>query len=194
LKPAEAKLTVPFGIIQWWITRSTLCGALLAAFVLSAAMTARTCDAQAQRGELADIGVTPADITYLALSHSHFDHVGNANDYAGSTWLTQKAERDFMFAPGADKTYFPLYDALARAHQVTFQGDHDVFGDGTVILKFTPGHTPGHHGNSGLAGYDRAVPEGEERTAVDRSQHGVLQERHQVTRLVRLRPEGRTHA
>jgi len=22
--------------------------------------------------------------------------------------------------------------------------DHDVFGDGTVVIKFTPGHTPGH--------------------------------------------------
>lgn len=96
------------------------------------------------RGALADMGVTPADITYLALSHSHFDHVGNANDYAASTWLTQKAERDFMFGPRADKAYLPLYDALARAHQVVFEGDHDVFGDGTVILKFTPGHTPGH--------------------------------------------------
>jgi glyoxylase-like metal-dependent hydrolase (beta-lactamase superfamily II) len=96
------------------------------------------------RAALADIGVTPADITYLAISHSHWDHVGNANDYAGSTWLTQKAERDFMFGPGADKAYLPLYDALAHAHQVVFEGDHDVFGDGTVILKFTPGHTPGH--------------------------------------------------
>ncbi|HLJ21425.1 MAG TPA: N-acyl homoserine lactonase family protein, partial [Stellaceae bacterium] len=96
------------------------------------------------RSQLADIGVTPADITYLAISHSHFDHVGNANDYAGSTWLTQKAELDFMFGSGADKAYIPLYDALARAHQVVFRGDHDVFGDGTVILKFAPGHTPGH--------------------------------------------------
>jgi len=96
------------------------------------------------RSALADIGVTPADITYLAISHSHWDHVGNANDYAGSTWLTQKAERDFMFGPGADKTYLPTYDALAHAKQVVFEGDHDVFGDGTVLLKFTPGHTPGH--------------------------------------------------
>ena len=96
------------------------------------------------RGQLADIGVAPSDITYLAISHSHFDHVGNANDYAGATWLAQKAELDFMFGPAADPAYLPLYDALAHAHQVVFQGDHDVFGDGTVILKFAPGHTPGH--------------------------------------------------
>jgi N-acyl homoserine lactone hydrolase len=96
------------------------------------------------RGQLADIGVTPADITYLALSHSHWDHVGNANDYAGSTWLTQKAELDFMFGATADPAYVALYSALARARKEVFVGDHDVFGDGTVILKFTPGHTPGH--------------------------------------------------
>ena len=95
-------------------------------------------------GHLADIGVTPADITYLALSHSHFDHIGNANDYAGSTWLTQKAELDVMFGADADPAYRPLYSALAHARKVVFEGDRDVFGDGTVILKFTPGHTPGH--------------------------------------------------
>ena len=96
------------------------------------------------RGQLADIGVTPADITYLAISHSHWDHVGNANDYAGAIWLTQKAELDFMFGAGADRAYLPLYSALARSRKIEFEGDHDVFGDGTVILKFTPGHTPGH--------------------------------------------------
>jgi glyoxylase-like metal-dependent hydrolase (beta-lactamase superfamily II) len=96
------------------------------------------------RGQLADIGVTPPDITYLAISHSHWDHVGNANDYAGSIWLTQKAELDFMFAADADPAYVALYSALAHARKQVFVGDHDVFGDGTVILKFTPGHTPGH--------------------------------------------------
>lgn len=96
------------------------------------------------RGQLADIGVTPVDITYLAISHSHWDHVGNANDYAGSTWLAQKAELDFMFGAKPDRKYVGLYAALHHARKLVFEGDHDVFGDGTVILKFTPGHTPGH--------------------------------------------------
>ena len=96
------------------------------------------------RGQLADIGVTPGDITYFAISHSHWDHVGNARDYAGSIWLAQKAEIDFMFGPRADPAYVALYAALAHARKEVFDGDHDVFGDGTVILKLTPGHTPGH--------------------------------------------------
>jgi len=96
------------------------------------------------RGALADIGVAPSDITYLALSHWHWDHVGNANDYAGSIWLTQKAELEVMFGKDANPAYLPLYSALAHSRKEVFVGDHDVFGDGTVILKFTPGHTPGH--------------------------------------------------
>lgn len=93
-------------------------------------------------GQLADIGVTPDRISYLALSHSHYDHVGNANDYAGSIWLARKAEHDFMFA--APPKAVSEYAALAHARTQFITGDYDVFGDGRVILKSTPGHTPGH--------------------------------------------------
>jgi glyoxylase-like metal-dependent hydrolase (beta-lactamase superfamily II) len=96
------------------------------------------------KGQLADIGVAPSDITYLALSHSHFDHVGNVNDYAGSIWLAQKAQVDTMFGAHAKPDAAGDFSALAHARTIVFTGDHDVFGDGTVILKFAPGHTPGH--------------------------------------------------
>ncbi len=64
------------------------------------------------RGELANIGVTAPMITYLAISHSHWDHVGNANDYVGSTWLARKAEYDFMFGPDANAVSLKNYDGL----------------------------------------------------------------------------------
>jgi N-acyl homoserine lactone hydrolase len=96
------------------------------------------------KGQLADIGVSPADIAYLALSHSHFDHVGNANDFAGSIWLAQKAEFDLMFGAHATPHGSSDFAALAHARTQMIDGDHDVFGDGTVILKYAPGHTPGH--------------------------------------------------
>lgn len=92
------------------------------------------------KGQLADIGVAPQDITYLALSHSHFDHVGNANDYAGSIWLAQQSEIDNTLGPHRH----PEAADLAHARTQVIDGDHDVFGDATVILKYTPGHTPGH--------------------------------------------------
>jgi N-acyl homoserine lactone hydrolase len=96
------------------------------------------------KGELANIGVTPAMITYLAISHSHWDHVGNANDYAGATWLARKAEHDLMFGPAASPVAKPWYAALASARTQYIDGDYDVFGDGSVVLLSTPGHTPGH--------------------------------------------------
>ena len=96
-------------------------------------------------GQLAALGYKPADITYLAVSHGHADHVANANDYAGSTWLVQKAERESMFSEQAQASAaFPTYSALRNSKTIDLSGDHDVFGDGTVVLKSTPGHTPGH--------------------------------------------------
>jgi glyoxylase-like metal-dependent hydrolase (beta-lactamase superfamily II) len=98
------------------------------------------------KDQLAAIGYTPRAITYLALSHMHFDHVGNANEYAGSTWLVQRAERAAMFGdqPQAQNTSTSRFGALRDAKTTTLDGDRDVFGDGTVIIKSTPGHTPGH--------------------------------------------------
>jgi len=97
------------------------------------------------KSQLAEIGYRPADITFLALSHSHADHIANANDYAQSTWLVQKPERDLMFSEAAQKgATFANYSALRNTKTMELNGDHDVFGDGTVVLKSTPGHTPGH--------------------------------------------------
>src|ERR1700742_2307930 len=49
--------------------------------------------------QLAALGYRPADITYLALSHYHGDHVANANAFAGSTWIVQQGDRDAIFGP-----------------------------------------------------------------------------------------------
>jgi N-acyl homoserine lactone hydrolase len=102
--------------------------------------------------QLAAIGYTPADITYLALSHYHGDHVANANAFSKSTWIVQQGDRDAIFAPGRsnEKKLGAVGDAayftdLAKSKTLLLKGeDHDVFGDGTVVIKFTPGHTPGH--------------------------------------------------
>ena len=95
--------------------------------------------------KLAEIGYTPAQVTFFALSHYHDDHTGNANDFAGSTWLVQKAERDAMFADPPPAIADPrTYGALKNSKTVIIENkDYDVFGDGTAVLKFTPGHTPG---------------------------------------------------
>jgi glyoxylase-like metal-dependent hydrolase (beta-lactamase superfamily II) len=91
-------------------------------------------------------GYTPADVTYLVLSHYHSDHTGNANLFARSTWIVQKAERDFMFADKPQGIIQPAtYSALKDAKTKLLNNeDFDIFGDGTVVVKTAPGHTPGH--------------------------------------------------
>jgi len=97
------------------------------------------------RSQLAELGYQPADITYLAFSHAHKDHSANANDYAASTWLARLAERDFMFAGNNPRVDVSYYDKLRTSRTIVMNADEfDVFGDGRVILKAAPGHTPGH--------------------------------------------------
>jgi len=96
--------------------------------------------------QLTALGFQPQDITYLAMSHYHADHTGNANMFAGSTWIVQQAEYDVMFS---DKPVgirsIDTYKDLKDARRITLHNeDHDVFGDGTVVIKTAPGHTPGH--------------------------------------------------
>ena len=96
--------------------------------------------------QLQKLGFSPTDITYLAMSHYHLDHTANANLFAGSTWIVQQAEYDAMF--GARELAIrdtSSYDKLKDARRIMLNNeDHDVFGDGTVVIKTAPGHTPGH--------------------------------------------------
>ena len=101
--------------------------------------------------QIAALGYTPADITYLALSHYHGDHVANANAFAGSTWIVQDVEKAAMFAKqdakakGSNAPNPAFFGKLENSKTILLHSeDHDVFGDGTVVIKFTPGHTPGH--------------------------------------------------
>jgi glyoxylase-like metal-dependent hydrolase (beta-lactamase superfamily II) len=98
------------------------------------------------QSQLAEVGYAPADITYLALSHYHYDHTANANAFAGATWLVRQIERDAMFVPNPAGAAQPsTYSALRNSKTVLLaDDDYDVFKDGTVVIKFAPGHTPGH--------------------------------------------------
>lgn len=96
--------------------------------------------------QLATLGYQPKDITFVAMSHYHLDHTANANMFAGSTWIVQQAEYDAMFSDAKHDIRSPeTYGELKGARRITLHNeDHDVFGDGTVIIKTAPGHTPGH--------------------------------------------------
>jgi N-acyl homoserine lactone hydrolase len=93
--------------------------------------------------QLAAIGYPAEKITYIAFSHYHFDHTANANAFPGSTWLVHAAERDAMFT--ASPEHQATYSRLRNSKTIILPNtDYDVFGDGTVVIKYAPGHTPGH--------------------------------------------------
>jgi len=97
--------------------------------------------------QLAELGVAPTDIDYFSISHSHYDHLGNAALFVGATWIVDKDERDWMFREEARKEPgFADYAALesARTTLIEGDGDYDVFGDGSAVIVQAPGHTPGH--------------------------------------------------
>lgn len=88
--------------------------------------------------------IAPSEIDYVAISHSHFDHVGQIDQVSDATWLVSKPEYDFMFPETAEGEAVTQFSAFAQMTFEVFEGEHDVFGDGTVIIFPTPGHTPGH--------------------------------------------------
>jgi|tagenome__1003787_1003787.scaffolds.fasta_scaffold20458809_1 N-acyl homoserine lactone hydrolase len=98
------------------------------------------------RSQLQALGISPADVTHLGFSHFHGDHAGNANLFTAATLYLQQAEYDAAFGLDASKFGFnpAFYNRLRDSKMVKLDGDHDVFGDGSVVIYSTPGHTPGH--------------------------------------------------
>jgi glyoxylase-like metal-dependent hydrolase (beta-lactamase superfamily II) len=96
--------------------------------------------------QLADAGHKSSAITHLALSHYHYDHTANANQFAGATWLVRQVEREALLSATPPDLVEPAnFNALKNSKTVIVgSAEHDVFGDGTVVIKFAPGHTPGH--------------------------------------------------
>ncbi|WP_426418549.1 N-acyl homoserine lactonase family protein [Bradyrhizobium genosp. A] len=87
--------------------------------------------------QLEQIGVKPADIKAVGVSHTHPDHIGNVEMFPQATLYVQKAEYDW---PGVNNE-----PRFKPSHPVELlSGDKDVFGDGSLTILSTPGHTPGH--------------------------------------------------
>ncbi|MDO6744314.1 N-acyl homoserine lactonase family protein [Tenacibaculum soleae] len=91
--------------------------------------------------QLRSIGFKIEDFKYFAMSHSHFDHTGHANYMKDATWLIQENEYNSVAGDSLVKKN-PAVAALKNVQKLN--GDYDVFGDGTVVIKYMPGHTIGH--------------------------------------------------
>lgn len=97
--------------------------------------------------QLARIPLAPSDIDFLALSHVHFDHMGQAASVPEAHLLIGDADFEFLFSGRAAKAGFDpdlLRGWEASNRKTLIKGDHDVFGDGRVMILAAPGHTPGH--------------------------------------------------
>jgi N-acyl homoserine lactone hydrolase len=100
--------------------------------------------------QLAEIDLKPGDIGRVAISHTHGDHIGNVGLFPNSTIVMQRAEYIWIHSPDGPNDNVNQLMALARNLLGTpknlqlIDGDTNVFGDGSVTLVSTPGHTPGH--------------------------------------------------
>ncbi|WP_242107372.1 N-acyl homoserine lactonase family protein [Luteimonas aquatica] len=97
--------------------------------------------------QLAKIGVAPAQVSLVGISHYHFDHIGQAADFPQARLLIGRKDVETLGRPGQEwraKLLAPWLGKQAKIEKI--DGDHDVFGDGSVVMLDLPGHTPGHHG------------------------------------------------
>jgi glyoxylase-like metal-dependent hydrolase (beta-lactamase superfamily II) len=90
--------------------------------------------------QLAEVGLKPADIDIVGISHMHSDHTGQAAEMPQAELLIGKA--DFDQTKGKDDPFGSWRTEGAKVRAVT--GDTDVFGDGSVVALHLPGHTPDH--------------------------------------------------
>lgn len=98
--------------------------------------------------QLAQIGVKPADITFVGVSHYHDDHIGQARDFPGAELLIGAGDAEAIGSGRMEETRAqlqPWFGEGATGKLRRVAGDLDVFGDGSVTMIDTPGHTPGHH-------------------------------------------------
>lgn len=94
---------------------------------------------------LATVGLGPGDIGHVAHSHLHYDHCGGIEALSHAEFYIQRAELAFAWSPPAyQSAIFVRADFDHPVHWHELDGEHDIFGDGRVVLFPTPGHTPGH--------------------------------------------------
>jgi N-acyl homoserine lactone hydrolase len=97
------------------------------------------------KNQFSKLKITPGDITHIAFSHVHFDHTGAANAFTNAKWIVQKSEMDFINSPEIkNNAFYDVNSFASLKNKEIINGDYDVFGDGSVVIKSMPGHTAGH--------------------------------------------------
>jgi N-acyl homoserine lactone hydrolase len=98
------------------------------------------------KDQLSELKISPVSISIIGISHSHWDHTGQAASFPQAKLLMGKGDVEPLRQPGSEPAK-PLEHWLTGGGSLEeITGDKDVFGDGSVVMLDLPGHTPGHHG------------------------------------------------
>jgi glyoxylase-like metal-dependent hydrolase (beta-lactamase superfamily II) len=92
--------------------------------------------------QLGQLGLKPADITIVGISHNHGDHVGQASEFPSAKLVIGAKDFD---PPKDEEDPFKPWRGEGKAVEL-LSADKDIFGDGKVIAIALPGHTPTHMG------------------------------------------------
>ncbi|WP_338338999.1 N-acyl homoserine lactonase family protein [Xanthomonas euvesicatoria] len=145
LLPAPAYLIKHNGHYMLWDAGLPL--SFLGAKINSADVMSGTVDSSL-RDQLSKIGIDPGSVEIVGLSHTHFDHTGQAGEFPQATLMLGQQDYDDL----SSKSPQVNVDATTLSHWVSsggsvraVSGDTDVYGDGSVRMLSTPGHTSGHH-------------------------------------------------
>ncbi|MCP1848142.1 MULTISPECIES: N-acyl homoserine lactonase family protein [unclassified Bradyrhizobium] len=94
---------------------------------------------------LAELELRPEDIPVVVQSHLHFDHAGALEWFKHAEIFLQKPELEFARNPAIyQRAAYVRADFEHDLNWHLIEGEYDLFGDGTLLLVPTPGHTPGH--------------------------------------------------
>ena len=130
----DAGLPSELAAVEGWVTRPD-------------GLSSSLSETLASQMERMSLGFDLGTLKYVAFSHIHWDHVGASNDVTSGTWLVQQGDYDAAHAEGnlsVPAVQPELLVGIKERPTQVLNGDHDVFGDGTVQLIAADGHTPGH--------------------------------------------------
>lgn len=112
---------------------------------------------------LKSLGIAPKDVRYVVMSHLHIDHAGEMMTFPDAKFVARHSELSYAWWPAPHMRYTYVFNDLKDTRYFDYLelpdgSDFDLFGDGSMVLIHTPGHTPGHQSLIlTLPDYDRPI-------------------------------------
>lgn len=116
----------------------------------------RMTSADSAPAQLRALDIEPAKVSTVIMTHLHFDHAGAISEFPGATFVLDKREWEAATEGGEREGYIRRqfdhgfdyrlldFEGPAADSFASFGGSLDLFGDGSVRVVSTPGHSDGH--------------------------------------------------